>query len=73
MKIIEKEFNALTNETTVIERDETANEKKHRQALEARLVLEAEEAQAKAKAKAAAQAKLEALGITMEDLAALGL
>ena len=32
MKIIEKEFNALTGEETITERDETATEKKYREA-----------------------------------------
>jgi hypothetical protein len=38
-----------------------------------RLAIQAAEAEAKATAKAAAQAKLAALGLTVEDLTALGL
>jgi hypothetical protein len=73
MKIIEKEFNALTGETTVTERDETAAEIAEREALELELAqrqtLEAEAAAAKV----AAQAKLAELGLTTDDLKALGL
>jgi hypothetical protein len=73
MKIIVKEFNVQTGEETVIERDETADE------LKARNIYETEQAErltlkAKAEtAKAGAQAKLAALGLTADDLAAIGL
>jgi hypothetical protein len=73
MKIIEKEYNALTGEETIIERDETADEVKARKIYEAE---QAERLTLKAKAetaKAAAQAKLAALGLTEDDLKALGL
>ncbi len=64
MKIIEKEFNALTGETTVTERDETAQEQAEREATEAKFTTQ----QAEAEAKAAAKAELLAqLGITEEQ------
>ncbi len=68
MKIIEKEFNALTGEETVIEREETKSEKDLRLKLEAEFAAElaAEEAQATAKA-----ALLEKLGITSEEASLL--
>jgi hypothetical protein len=73
MKIIEKEFNAITGEETLIERDETADELKARKLYEAeqaeRATLQAETAASKA----AATAKLAALGLTTDDLKALGL
>jgi hypothetical protein len=73
MKIIEKEFNALTGEEIITEREETLLEKTERLEL-AKLDAEAEaKAQVRAQAKAAAQAKLAALGLTVEDLTALGL
>jgi hypothetical protein len=73
MKIIEKDFNIQTGEETITERDETAAEKKIREKLEAdNLVLQAE-AEAKAQAKATAEGKLAALGLTTDDLRALGL
>ena len=64
MKITEKEFNALTGETTITERDETATEKKAREAAEKEIVVELAEAEAKATAKAAL---LKKLGITAEE------
>ncbi len=73
MKIIEKEFNVLTGEETITERDETAMEKLKREQQEAEYVAAQAEAELKATAKAAAQAKLAALGLTLEDLQALGL
>jgi len=73
MKIIEKEFNAITGETTVTERDETAAEKKAREKAEADYAIQQAELEAKAQAKAAAQTKLAALGLTVSDLEALGL
>jgi hypothetical protein len=73
MKIIEKEFNVITGEETIIERDETADELKARELYEAeqteRAVLQAEAEAAKAEA----TAKLAALGLTADDLKALGL
>ena len=72
MKIITKEFNAITGEETITKRDLTPAELAERQEAEA-------EAAARAQAEAAAQAKratalskLEALGLTVDDLEALG-
>jgi hypothetical protein len=73
MKIIEKEFNALTGEETITERNETTAEKKSREKLLAEFEAQQVEAEAKAAAKTTAQAKLAALGLTLEDLTALGL
>ena len=64
MKIVEKEFNALTGEETITEREETAQEKTKREAWE----LEVAQMQAEAEAKATAKAALlEQLGITEEQ------
>jgi len=68
MKITEKEFNALTGETTITERDETAAEKKAREKAQADLIAEQAIAEAKATAKAALLSKL---GITAEEAALL--
>ena len=65
MKIIERTFNAETGETVDIERDETAAEKKHREAREKEVAAELAEAEAK---KAARQAIAERLGLTAEEL-----
>jgi hypothetical protein len=73
MKITEKEFNVATGQETITERDETAAEKKAREALIEKQAELAAEAEAKAQAKAAAEAKLAALGLTTDDLRALGL
>ena len=64
MKITEKEFNALTGEETITEREETAAEKKAREAFIAKQAELAAEAEAKATAKAAL---LDRLGITAEE------
>jgi hypothetical protein len=64
MKIIEKEFNALTGETTVTERDETPQEQAEREAAEANAIVKQAEAEAKA---AQRQALLNRLGITEEE------
>ena len=64
MKIIEKEFNALTGEETITERDETATEKADRLAREKWLVEQAAEAEIRAAQKAAL---LERLGITEDE------
>jgi len=73
MKIIEKEFNVVTGEETITERDETAQEIAARQAAEAEAAAKAQaEAEAQAK-RAIALAKLEALGLDEADLTALGL
>jgi hypothetical protein len=73
MKITEKTFDASTGLETVTERDETADETANRLALEKQA---ADNLAAKEKADAArevAQVKLAALGLTAEDLKALGL
>ena len=73
MKIIEKDFNIQTGEETITERDETAVETKERLERESETAKRTA-AQAEAdSAKFAAQAKLEALGLTTDDLKALGL
>ena len=64
MKIIEKEYNVITGETTITERDETAQEKAKREALEAEIAQRQAEAAAKA---ATRQALLNKLGITEEE------
>jgi hypothetical protein len=61
MKIIEKNFNIQTGEETITERDETAAEKKEREAFIAKQAELTAEAKAKATQKAAL---LERLGIT---------
>ena len=73
MKIIERTFNTETGETVDIERDETIAEKKARESSEKEYAAKQAEAQAKATARATAQGKLAALGLTIDDLHALGL
>jgi hypothetical protein len=70
MKVIEKEFNILTGEETITERDETPAETKAR--LDRAKEIEKEQAEKAAK-EAARQAVLDKLGLTAEDIAALGL
>ena len=64
MKITEKEFNALTGETTVTERDETPQEQAQREAAEAEFAVRKAEVEAKAVQR---QALLNRLGITEEE------
>jgi hypothetical protein len=64
MKIIEKEFNALTGEETITERDLTDSEIAERQEAEAKATAKA---QLQADAQAAKAALLERLGITEEE------
>jgi hypothetical protein len=64
MKRIEKEFNALTGETTVTERDETAQELAAREAYEAEVAQRQAEATSRA---AQRRAILEHLKITEEE------
>ena len=64
MKIIEKEFNALTGETTITERDETAQEQTAREAAEAKFAAKQAEANSRA---AQRRAILEHLKITEEE------
>jgi hypothetical protein len=64
MKITEKEFDLITGEETITERDETAAERSTREARESEIAI----AQAEAEAKATAKADLlEKLGITAEE------
>jgi hypothetical protein len=73
MKITEKTFDLVTGETIITERDETAAETQIRIQHETEAAAQlAAQAEAEA-AKAAAQAKLTALGLTADDLKALGL
>jgi len=68
MKIKEKEFNILTGEETITERDETAAEKKARETFEAEL----KKAQVESESKAAArQAIADRLGLTADELKVL--
>jgi hypothetical protein len=64
MKIIEKEFNAITGEEIITEREETAAETKAR--LERAKELAAAQVEAEAKA-AARQVVLEKLGLTADE------
>lgn len=64
MKIIEKEFNALTSVETITERDETSVEKELRLQAKAEAEIALAEAEAKATAKAAL---LQRLGITEDE------
>jgi len=64
MKIIERTFDAETGETVDIERDETATEKKHREARAKEVAVELAEAETKA---AQRQVILDRLGLTSEE------
>jgi hypothetical protein len=64
MKRIEKEFNAITGEETISERDENPQEVVEREAFEAQVAQHQAEAETRALAKAAI---LEQLGITEEQ------
>lgn len=73
MKTIEKIFDSVTGEETIIEKDENPVDTAHRLEIEK---LFAENLAAKAEAqikREAAVAKLEQLGLTEDDLKALGL
>jgi hypothetical protein len=65
MKITEKEFNALTGEETITERDETAVEKKIRETKVKEIAAAEAEAEAKEIAKAAI---LDRIGLTADEL-----
>ena len=68
MKIIEKEFNAITGEETITEREETAAETKAR----LDFIKEIADREAEQQAKIAArQAVLDKLGLNAEESAAL--
>lgn len=62
-EVVEREFNA----------EELAQQEIDKAAYEAAEAIRLAEAEAKAQAKAAAEAKLSALGLTSDDLRALGL
>jgi hypothetical protein len=68
MKITEKEFNALTGEETITERDETVAEKKARETRQKEIATAIAEAEAKAVAR---QAIADRLGLTADELAIL--
>jgi hypothetical protein len=68
MKIIEKEFNALTGQETIIEREETQEEQSIRLQYEAQFEAEKIEAASRAEAR---QVILDRLGITAEEAAIL--
>jgi hypothetical protein len=65
MKIIEKEFNALTGEETITERDETAAEKKARETKEKEIAALKAEVETR---EAARQAIADRLGLTADEL-----
>jgi len=65
MKITEKEFNALTGEETITERDETAAEKKSREASEKQFALLQSEIEAKQLAR---QAIADRIGLTADEI-----
>lgn len=73
MKTIERIFNAVTGETTDIERDMTPQEIAEYQATEVKKEIEAQFQAEMATKRATAEAKLAALGLTADDLKALGL
>ena len=73
MKLTEKLVDAITGEETIIERDATPAEIKEREAFAAEAAkLATLHAEAEA-ARVSAAAKLSALGLTIDDLKALGL
>lgn len=68
MKITEKDFNIITGEETITEREETAQEQLDREANEA----EAAKLQVKAEAKAKAKQEIaDRLGLTADELKVL--
>lgn len=71
MKI--KEVNIQTGEVNIINIDETDEQKESFLIFQAEELIKEQELIEQAAAKAAAQAKLAALGLTVEDLQALGL
>jgi hypothetical protein len=73
MKIIERIVNTETGETVDIERQLSSQELAERKESEAKFAAQEAEAEAKAQAKAEAEGKLAALGLTTDDLRALGL
>lgn len=73
MKITEKIFNAATNEEIIIERDLTADEILEKEKISIILEEEQKIKEESENAKNAVRSKLEALGLTAEDLKVLGL
>jgi hypothetical protein len=73
MKIIERIYDASTGETNDIERDMDAQELADYEASVKRAEVEAKLLQENLIKKASAEAKLAALGLTSDDLKALGL
>jgi DNA-binding GntR family transcriptional regulator len=73
MKTTERIFDAITGETTEVERDMTADELKEHTALLEQIEKENQERASAETKRALAHAKLEALGLTADDLKALGL
>lgn len=71
MKITEKDFNVITGEETITEREETAAEAKERLERAKYFADEQAKAEAKALSKAAAIAKLAALGLTEDEAKAI--
>jgi|LakMenEpi03Aug12_release.lakeMendotaPanAssembly.Ray.scaffolds.fasta_scaffold47727_5 hypothetical protein len=65
MKITEKEFNVITGEETITERDETTAEKKAREILEKELAARKVEAESKETARLAIADRL---GLTADEL-----
>ena len=68
MKLTEKEFNVLTGEETITERDETTAEKKARETKEKEIAAAITKAEAKATAR---QAIADRLGLTADELQVL--
>ena len=64
MKITEKDFNVLTGEETITEREETAQEQIEREVFEAELAVKQAEAETKA---AQRQVILDRLGLTADE------
>jgi len=68
MKITEKEFNVITGEETITERNETAQEKAEREEWQTFVAIRQAEAEAKATAR---QAIADRLGLTADELQVL--
>ena len=68
MKITEKEFSAITGEETIIERNETAQEKAEREEWQTFVATRKAEAEAKETAR---QTIADRLGLTADELAVL--
>jgi len=73
MIITEKIFDVQTGETTLLEREATPEEVARRQADEAEALAATEAFASFEAARQAAEAKLEALGLSSDDLRVLGL